>query len=212
MMKSLAVSCRPHGATPCRPAILFRRLALLFLTIALLNGCGGPQQQKQVAIKKEIYDRLLTDLHQEEFIKIASHFSTREETDKYMQENVARFFHAGTSEENGLIYADYIPVDKSNCAGFTLVFDADSQRLRELGLGFSEKLSAVVEQLLQHAIVRQPLESEAPFLSKESYSFGYVPLGGRRLAISIEKSVMPDRSLYSIVYRIDEEPGNGKQG
>jgi len=176
-------------------------MLVLLCLLVLVAGCGKSPTEK--AIDQKVYERLLATLSQGEFVKIASHFRTKPEIDRYMDQKQAKVFHVATTEEDGRIYDDYRPADTSTCIGFTLVYDPADKRLVEIGVGVSERLAAAAEALLPQAIDKVAQKSEPPYLARQLYEFGYVPLRDRRIAIGIEKFVLPKQSLYSVVYRIE---------
>ncbi len=202
---------RLAAVEPPRPRRARAVLPLLFGIFAtLLVGCGRTPESADKPIDQELYQQILATLRQEEFIKMASHFRTKAEIDRYLGQKRAAVYHVATAEEDGKLYDDFRPADTSVCNGFTLVYDPKDKRLVEIGAGLAESLGSKVEPLLDQALVKIPQKTEPPYLARQVYEFGYVPLTDRRIAIAVEKFVLPKHTLYGMLYRIEPATG-GKE-
>ncbi len=201
-MRFLGNRCPAGGRVAPRPG---RAVALLLVAavLFLLSGCGPAPDPADRPIDQELYQQILSSLRQEEFVKMASHFRTKGEIDRYLGQKRAAVYHVATAEEEGKLYDDFRPADTSACNGFTLVYDPGDKRLLEIGAGLAESLGPKVEALLGRALARLPRKAEPPYLARQVYEFGYVPLADRRIAIAVEKFVLPRHTLYGMLYRIE---------
>jgi len=178
---------------------------LLFLFLFFLTACSGGATKTSTPIDQQLYENLITNLKQGEFIKIATHFKTKDEVVAYMKKNEADVTIMGDFEEDGIIYDDYTPVSKSYFIGFSILYDSATRNLQEIGVGLSDPLGLQAETLIKQARHSLSMEAESPFLSKTAYYFGYVPINEKRLEITLEKTVSPKKSLYSLVYQLEKQ-------
>ncbi|MEW6428338.1 MAG: hypothetical protein AB1568_09920 [Thermodesulfobacteriota bacterium] len=182
--------------------IAFTAALLLLLANLLLPGCSTDQVTRTPQpIDKATYDKMLTTLEQGEFVKLATHFRNREEINTYMQDRSDTFLSMGSMEENGLTYDDYNPINRAVVVGLSLVFETKTGMLKEVGVGLSPAVAKAAEEILAGAVFSQDEKSEPPFLSKKTYYFGYLPVGEDKLDITMEKTTLPDKALYSIIYQ-----------